>query len=106
MNSFKEFYEKYPNLAFVKSRIEIKEQKDMKDENLIFEDDTPPLEHGFSVVIPLYEKAYPHVFNEGTAMEVGLYAVDLCEKNEWDITPVTVNEIFRNLEISLSKEDK
>lgn len=104
MESFKEFYENYPNLAFVKSRIEIKSKKDMKDENLIFEEDTPPLEHGFSVVIPLYEKAYPKIFKMATAMEAGLYAVDLCEKNDWDITPVTVNEIFRNVEKNLKEE--
>lgn len=104
MESFKEFYENYPNLAFVKSRIEIKTKEDMKDENLIFEEDTPPLEHGFSVVIPLYEKAYPKIFKMATAMEAGLYAVDLCEKNDWDITPVTVNEIFRNIENNLKEE--
>lgn len=104
MESFKEFYENYPNLAFVKSRIEIKTKEDMKDENLIFEEDTPPLEHGFSVVIPLYEKAYPKIFKMATAMEAGLYAVDLCEKNDWDITPVTVNEIFRNVEKNLKEE--
>ena len=101
MNSFEEFYEKYPNLAFVKSRIEITTKEDMKDENLIFEEDTPPLEHGFSVVIPLYEKNYPKIFKMATAMEAGLYAVNLCEKNNWDITPVTVNEIFRNVEKNL-----
>ncbi len=104
MESFKEFYENYPNLAFVKSRIEIKTKEDMKDENLIFEEDTPPLEHGFSVVIPLYEKAYPKIFKMATAMEAGLYAVDLCEKNDWDITPVTVNEIFQNVEKNLKEE--
>lgn len=102
MKSFEEFYSKYPNLAFVKTKIDVKEPDQLIDDVLVLEEDTPPLEHGFSIIMPLYEKAYPHVFKEGTAMEVGLYSIDLCEQNGWEITYGVIKRIFENLEESLS----
>lgn len=102
MKSFAEFYEKYPNLAFVKTKIDVKEPEQLTDEVLILDEDTPPLEHGFSIIVPLYEKAYPHVFKEGTAMEVGLYAIDLCEQNDWEMNIGMFRYIFEKLEESLA----
>ena len=54
MKSFSEFYEKYPNLAFVKTNIDVQEPSQLTDEVLILDEDTPPLEHGFSIIVPLY----------------------------------------------------
>jgi len=102
MKSFAEFYQKYPNLAFVKTKIDVQEPSQLTDEVLILDEDTPPLEKGFSIIVPLYEKAYPHVFKEGTAMEVGLYAIDLCEQNDWEMNIGMFRYIFQKLEESLS----
>ena len=102
MKSFAEFYQKYPNLAFVKTKIDVQEPSQLTDEVLILDEDTPPLEKDFSIIVPLYEKAYPHVFKEGTAMEVGLYAIDLCEQNDWEMNIGMFRYIFQKLEESLS----
>lgn len=101
MESFKEFYEKYPNLAFIKTKKKVEKQEDLDDWNFIIEEDTPPLEKGFSVIVPLYEKNYPKIFNMATAMEAGLYAIDICEKNDWEITIAMLLEVFKKLEENL-----
>ena len=48
-----EFKKDYPNLAFIKSKIRIEEQGGMKDENFIFDDDTPTLVKNATTVMPL-----------------------------------------------------
>lgn len=101
MESFEEFYSKYPNLAFVKTKIRITDPEELVDENFIFEEDTPPLEKGFSVIMPMYINDYPKIFKMATAMEAGLYAIDICEKQDWEITREMLYEVFKKLEENL-----
>ena len=101
MTSFKEFYSKYPNLACVKTRFTLTEPSQLQDENFILEEDTPPLEKGFSIIMPMCVNDYPKIFKMATAMEAGMYAIDICEKQGWEITRAMLYEVLNKLEENL-----
>ncbi|MCQ2087763.1 MAG: hypothetical protein MJZ37_06860 [Bacilli bacterium] len=101
MTSFSEFYSKYPNLAFVKTKFKLTDPSELQDENFILEEDTPPLEKGFSIIMPLSVNEYPKIFKMATAMEAGMYAIDICEKQGWEITRAMLYEVLGKLEENL-----
>lgn len=106
MQSFNEFYSKYPNLVFVKTKIPVIEQSQLVDENFIIEEDTPPMEKGFSIVMPFYKDEFPNVFKQATAMEAGLYAIDICEKTGVEISRESIGYILKKVEANISQEDR
>jgi len=101
MTSFKEFYDKYPNLVFIKTKFKLTDPSQLQEENFIFEEDTPPLGKGFSIIMPLYVDDYPKIFKMATAMEAGLYAIDICEKQGWEISRAMLFEVLSVLEENL-----
>lgn len=106
MTSFKEFYEKYPDLAFVKTKFTLTDPSQLQDENFILEEDTPPLEKGFSIIMPMSVEDYPTIFKMSTAMEAGLYAIDICEKQGWEISRERLFEVLGKLEENLEQESR
>ncbi|MBP3772705.1 MAG: hypothetical protein J6I53_08460 [Treponema sp.] len=94
-----EFKKDYPNLAFVKSKIRIEEQGGMKDENFIFDDDTPTLVKNATTVMPLSITDFPGVLKSMTAMEAGVWAVTKCQEQGWEITRDNIESCLSNLEM-------
>ncbi len=101
MKTFAEFYSRFPNLAFVKTRIKVTDQSQLVDENFILEEDTPPLAKGFSVIMPLAKDDYPKIFKMATAMEAGMYAMDICEDMGLEIRQAVLYEVLNRVEESL-----
>ena len=89
----------YPNLAFVKSKIRIEEQGGMKDENFIFDDDTPTLVKNATTVMPLSITDFPGVLKSMSAMEAGVWAVTKCQEQGWEITRDNIESCLSNLEM-------
>lgn len=79
----------YPDLVFVRTKKFVSSASEI-DDNLVLEDDTLPLIRGKSFVIPIDETAYPKILKEATATIAGMYALYLCEKNGWDVSPQMV----------------
>lgn len=101
MKSFEEFYSKYPNLAFVKTKFTLIDPSELHEENFILEEDTPPLEKGFSIIMPMSVTDYPKLFKQATAMEAGLYAIDICEQQGWEISRAMLYEVLGKVEENL-----
>ena len=99
-----EFLERYPDLVFVRTKKQVLSADEI-DANLVKEEDTLPLVKGKSIVIPLDETAYPRCFKTGTAMELGIWAVSICERNNWKVTPAMVWEILTKQEEKLASEE-
>ena len=101
--TWSEFLERYQNLVFVRTKKQIYTADEI-DDNLIMEEDTLPLIKGKSKVIPLDETAYPSCFKTGSAMELGIWAISVCEKNKWKVSPAMVCEILAKQEEKLTAE--
>lgn len=100
-----EFLERYPNLVFIRTKKKIY-SADEVEENIVYEEDTLPLIKGQTEIIPIDETAYPRCFKQGTAMEIGMWCIYLCEKNGWEIKPSMVWEILKNQEENLAEEEE
>ena len=103
--TWNEFLDRYPNLVFIRTKKQIYSAAEV-DENIIFEEDSLPLIKGQTEIIPIDETAYPRCLKMGTAMEIGMWCIYLCEKNDWEIKPSVVWEILKNQEESLKREEK
>lgn len=99
-----EFLERYPNLVFVRTKRQIFNADEI-DDNLVMEEDTLPLIKGKSIVIPIDESAFPKCFKAGSATELGIWAVSICERNKWKVSPAMVWEILTKQEEKLVKEE-
>ena len=112
--TWSEFLERYPDLVFVRTKKQIyttdvrtKKQiytTDEIDDNIIMEEDTLPLIKGKTQVIPLDETAYPRCFKTGSAMELGIWAISVCEKNKWKVNSAMVCEILAKQEEKLTAD--
>lgn len=98
--TWQEFLDRYPDLLFVRTKKQITSAEEI-DENMIKEEDTLPLIKGKTQVIPIDETAYPRCFKTGSAMELGIWAISLCEKNNWEISPAMIWEILSQQETKL-----
>ena len=98
--TWQEFLDRYPDLLFVRTKKQITSAEEI-DENMIKEEDTLPLIKGKTQVIPIDETAYPRCFKTGSAMELGIWASSLCEKNNWEISPAMIWEILSQQETKL-----
>lgn len=103
IDSYEKFYEVYPNLVFIKTKIKINSPEQFTEENFIIEEDTPSLIPGQSILIPLYEGDYPNVFKEATAMLAGMWAANICNEQKWEVNYGYVNEILKHLENDYTK---
>lgn len=101
--TWSEFLERYPDLVFVRTKKQIYTADEI-DDNIILEEDTLPLIKGKTQVIPLDETAYPRCLKMGTAMELGTWAISVCEKNKWKVSPAMVCEILAKQEEKLTAE--
>ena len=77
--TWSEFLERYPDLVFVRTKKQIYTADEI-DDNLIMEEDTLPLIKGKTQVIPLDETAYPRCFKTGSAMELGIWAIQSAKR--------------------------
>lgn len=98
-----EFLDRYPDLVFVRTKKQIYAADEI-DDNIVMEEDTLPLVKGKSVVIPIDESSFPRCFKTGSAMELGIWAVSVCEKNNWKVSPAMVWEILAKQEEQLAAE--
>ena len=98
--TYDDLIENYPDLVFVRTKKLVKSAAEI-DENLVPEEDTFPLIKGKSLVIPIDETAYPKLFKEATATQMGMYAIYLCEQNDWEINPPMVWYILEQQEKSM-----
>ena len=98
--TWQEFLDRYPDLVFVRTKKQITSAEEI-DENMIKEEDTLPLIKGKTQVIPIDETAYPRCFKTGSAMELGIWAISLCEKNNWKMSPAMIWEILSQQETKL-----
>ena len=101
--TWSEFLERYPDLVFVRTKMKVFTADEI-DDNLIKEEDTLPLVKGKSQVIPIDETAYSRCFKTGSAMELGIWAVSVCEKNNCKVSPAMVWEILAKQEEQLAAE--
>ena len=101
--TWSEFLERYPDLVFVRTKKQVLTAEEI-DDNIILEEDTLPLIKGKSKVIPLDETAYPSCFKTGSAMELGIWAISVCEKNKWKVSPAIVWEILAKQEEKLTAD--
>ena len=51
--------------------------------------------------MPMCVNDYPKIFKMATAMEAGMYAIDICEKQGWEITRAMLYEVLNKLEENL-----
>ena len=98
-----EFLARYPDLAFIKTKKQIYTAQEI-DENIIYEEDTLPLIKGQTVIIPLDQTAYPECLKTGTAMEIGMWAISICERTNLEVKAPVIWEILKNQEAALVKE--
>ena len=103
--TWSEFLERYPDLVFVRTKKQIYTADEI-DDNIILEEDTLPLIKGKSKVIPLDETAYPRCFKTGSAMELGIWAISVCEKNKLEVRPAVIWEILKKQEEILAKTEE
>lgn len=89
----------YPNLVFIKTRFHIENQNQLKDENFIFEDDTPELKKNQTQIMPLSITDFPGVLASSTAMEAGAWAITICQKQNWEISKENIEACLANLEM-------
>ena len=94
-----EFRLEYPNLVFVKSRSHIENENELRDENFIFDDDTPTLVKNATTVMPLSVTDFPRVLKSITAMEAGVWAVSKCREQKWEISRENIDSCLANLEM-------
>ena len=94
-----EIMKPYPNLVFVKTRFHIENQNQLKDENFIFEDDTPELNKNQTQIMPLSITDFPGVLASSTAMEVGAWAITIRQKQNWEISKENIEACLANLEM-------
>lgn len=94
-----EFRLEYPNLVFVKSRSHIENENELRDENFIFDDDTPTLVKNATTVMPLSVTDFPGVLKSMTAMEAGVWAVSKCREQKWEISRENIDSCLANLEM-------
>ena len=87
--TWSEFLERYPDLVFVRTKKQIYTADEI-DDNIIKEEGTLPLIKGKTQVIPLDETAYPSCFKTGSAMELGIWAISVCEKNKLEVRPAVI----------------
>ena len=87
--TWSEFLERYPDLVFARTKKQIYTADEI-DENIILEEDTLPLIKGKTQVIPLDETAYPRCFKTGSAMELGIWAISVCEKNKLEVRSAVI----------------
>ena len=99
-----EFLDRYPELVFVRTKKQIYAADEI-DDNIVMEEDTLPLVKGKSVVIPIDESSFPRCFKTGSAMELGIWATFICEKNNWKVSPAMVREILTKQEEKLEAEE-
>ena len=102
--TWSEFLERYPDLVFVRTKKQIYTADEI-DDNIIMEEDTLPLIKGKTQVIPLDETAYPRCLKMGTAMENGMWAISVCEKNKLEVRPAVIWEILKKQEEILAETD-
>ena len=102
--TWSEFLERYPDLVFVRTKRQIYTADEI-DGNIIKEEDTLPLIKGKTQVIPLDETAYPRCLKKGTAMEIGMWAISVCEKNKLEVRPAVIWEILKKQEEILAETD-
>ena len=103
--TWSEFLERYPDLVFVRTKKQIYTADEI-DDNIIMEEDTLPLIKGKTQVIPLDETAYPRCLKMGTAMEIGMWAISVCEKNKLEVRPAVIWEILKKQEEILAKTEE
>jgi hypothetical protein len=103
--TWSEFLERYQNLVFVRTKKQIYTADEI-DDNIIKEEDTLPLMKGKTQVIPLDETAYPRCFKTGSAMELGIWAISVCEKNKLEVRPSVIWEILKKQEEILAKTEE
>ena len=94
-----EFRLEYQNLVFVKSRSHIENENELRDENFIFDDDTPTLVKNATTVMPLSVTDFPGVLKSMTAMEAGVWAVSKCREQKWEISRENIDSCLANLEM-------
>ena len=94
-----EFTKTCPNLVFVKTKKHIDSQGKLRNENFIFDDDTPTLVKNATVIMPLSITDFPGVLKSMTAMEAGIWAVSKCNQQKWEITRDNVDSCLANLEM-------
>lgn len=99
-----EIMKPYPNLVFVKTRFHIENQNQLKDENFIFEDDTPELKKNQTQIMPLSITDFPGVLASSTAMEAGAWAITICQKQSWEISRENIEACLANLEMDFQLE--
>lgn len=92
-----EFFEKYPDVAFVKSAKQITQNEDSKLENYILDDDTPNLRG--KKIIPIDVTAYPNVSKSLTATQIGIWAYAKCMQQKWNFEPDNIYCCIANLEM-------
>ncbi len=103
--TWSEFLERYPDLVFVRTKKQIYTADEI-DDNIILEEDTLPLIKGKTQVIPLDETAYPRCLKMGTAMEIGMWTISVCEKNKLEVRPAIIWEILKKQEEILAKTEE
>lgn len=92
-----EFFEKYPDVAFVKSTKKITNNEDCKIENYVLDDDMQDLNG--KKIIPIDVTAYPGICKTMTATQLGVWAYSKCVQQKWDFTPENVYCCLANLEM-------
>ncbi len=99
-----EFLARYPNLAFIRTKKLVTKAEEI-DENIVMEEDTLPLVKGLTRIIAIDETAYPRCLKMGTAMEIGMWATYICEKNGWEVNTAYVLAILDKQEEVLAQEE-
>ena len=95
----KEFTQKYPTLVFVKTKSRVEAGEELRDDNFIFDDDTPALVKGVSVIMSLSIADFPGILKSMTAMEAGMWAVEKCFQQGWEVGRETIETCLANLEM-------
>ena len=103
INDVEQFKKLNPLIHFIKVKESIREPNfELIKKNFIPDCDSPSLPKYIvegTRIYPLSVKSFPKVLHGMTAMEAGIWAVNRCKKEKWELSYSNIRACLNNLEM-------